>query len=56
VMHLSHRLALYREGRILCEGASADFTPEQVMARLTLHTSPPNDSCVPALADCPRFA
>ncbi|HWB04057.1 MAG TPA: sugar ABC transporter ATP-binding protein [Verrucomicrobiales bacterium] len=41
VMNLSHRLALYREGRILCEGAAGDFTPEEVMSRLTLHTPPP---------------
>jgi ABC-type sugar transport system ATPase subunit len=41
VMNLSHRLALYREGRILCEGAAGNFTPEEVMSRLTLHTPPP---------------
>jgi ABC-type sugar transport system ATPase subunit len=35
VMNLSHRLALYRDGRILLQGAAADFTPEQVMAELT---------------------
>ena len=35
VMNLSHRLALYREGRIVRQGAAADFTPEQVMAELT---------------------
>ncbi|MEI7899981.1 MAG: sugar ABC transporter ATP-binding protein [bacterium] len=35
VMNLSHRLAIYRDGRIVRQGASADFTPEQVMAELT---------------------
>ncbi len=35
VMNLSHRLALYRDGRIVRQGAAADFTPEQVMAELT---------------------
>jgi ABC-type sugar transport system ATPase subunit len=35
VMNLSHRLALYREGRIVRHGAAADFTPEQVMEELT---------------------
>jgi ABC-type sugar transport system ATPase subunit len=35
VMNLSHRLALYRDGRIVRQGAAADFAPEQVMAELT---------------------
>jgi len=35
VMNLSHRLALYRDGRIVRHGAAADFTPEQVMEDLT---------------------
>jgi ABC-type sugar transport system ATPase subunit len=35
VMNLSHRLALYRDGRIVRQGLAADFTPEQVMAELT---------------------
>ena len=35
VMNLSHRLALYRDGRIVRHGAAADFTPEEVMAELT---------------------
>lgn len=35
VMNLSHRIALYRDGRIVREGAAADFTPERVMAELT---------------------
>jgi len=35
VMNLSHRLALYRDGRIVRQGAAPDFTPEQVMAELT---------------------
>ncbi|MGA2253382.1 MAG: sugar ABC transporter ATP-binding protein [Thermoguttaceae bacterium] len=35
VMNLSHRLALYRDGRIVRQGAAAEFTPEQVMAELT---------------------
>ena len=35
VLNLSHRLALYRGGRIVRQGAAADFTPEQVMAELT---------------------
>ena len=40
VMNLSHRLALYRDGRIVCQGAAGDFTPEQVMAELTRKVSP----------------
>jgi ABC-type sugar transport system ATPase subunit len=35
VMNLSHRLALYRDGRIVRSGIAEDFTPEQVMAELT---------------------
>jgi len=35
VMNLAHRLALYRDGRIVRQGLAADFTPEQVMAELT---------------------
>jgi ABC-type sugar transport system ATPase subunit len=35
VMNLSHRLALYRDGRILRVGASNDLSPEEVMAELT---------------------
>jgi ABC-type sugar transport system ATPase subunit len=35
VMGLSHRLALYREGRIVRELPAADATPEDVMAELT---------------------
>ena len=40
VMNLAHRLALYRDGRIVCQGAAADFTPEQVMAELTRTITP----------------
>ena len=35
VMGLSHRLALYRDGRIAREVASPDITAEEVMATLT---------------------
>jgi ABC-type sugar transport system ATPase subunit len=35
VMNLSHRLALYRGGRIVAEGNASDFTPEQIMHELT---------------------
>jgi ABC-type sugar transport system ATPase subunit len=35
VMNLSHRLALYRGGRIVREAPSAAITPEEVMAELT---------------------
>jgi ABC-type sugar transport system ATPase subunit len=35
VMKLSHRLALYRDGRIVREAASHEVTPEEVMAELT---------------------
>jgi ABC-type sugar transport system ATPase subunit len=35
VMNLSHRLALYRDGRIVREIAAQDITPEEVMAELT---------------------
>jgi ABC-type sugar transport system ATPase subunit len=41
VMNLSHRLALYRDGRILRQGPAANFTPEQVMSDLT-RNPPPN--------------
>jgi ABC-type sugar transport system ATPase subunit len=35
VMNLSHRLALYRDGRIVQESASQEITAEEVMAVLT---------------------
>ena len=35
VMNLSHRLALYRNGRIVREVAAQEITPEEVMAELT---------------------
>jgi ABC-type sugar transport system ATPase subunit len=35
VLNLSHRLALYRAGRIVREVAAPDITPEEVMAELT---------------------
>jgi ABC-type sugar transport system ATPase subunit len=35
VMNLSHRLALYRDGRIVREVASLQVTPEEVMVELT---------------------
>jgi ABC-type sugar transport system ATPase subunit len=35
VMHLSHRLALYRDGRIVREVPSAEVSAEEVMAELT---------------------
>jgi ribose transport system ATP-binding protein len=35
VMNLSHRLALYRAGRIVREVAAHEITPEEVMAELT---------------------
>jgi ABC-type sugar transport system ATPase subunit len=35
VMNLSHRLALFRDGRILREAPAAGFTAEDVMAELT---------------------
>ena len=35
VMNLSHRLALYRDGRIVREVAAQEITPEEVMAELT---------------------
>jgi ABC-type sugar transport system ATPase subunit len=35
VMNLSHRLALYRDGRIVHEAAADEITAEQVMAVLT---------------------
>ena len=39
VMNLSHRLVLYRDGRIVRQGAAVDFTPEQVMSELTRNLS-----------------
>jgi ABC-type sugar transport system ATPase subunit len=56
VMNLSHRLALYRDGRIVRQGAAADFTPEQVMAELTrgvARTSPPRE-CATHTQESPR--
>ena len=44
VMNLSHRLALYRDGRIVAEGNAAEFTPEQIMAELTRDVSRASDS------------
>ena len=35
VMNLSHRLALYRDGRIVREVNSQQITPEEVMKELT---------------------
>lgn len=35
VMNLSHRLALYRDGRIVREVAAQEITPEEVMVELT---------------------
>ena len=35
VMGLSHRLALYREGRIIREANSESITAEELMAELT---------------------
>jgi ABC-type sugar transport system ATPase subunit len=35
VMNLSHRLALYRNGRIVREATAQEITPEEVMAELT---------------------
>lgn len=35
VLNLSHRLALYRKGRIVREVAAQEITPEEVMAELT---------------------
>ena len=35
VMNLSHRIGVYRDGRILRVGAAAEFTPESVMQQLT---------------------
>jgi ABC-type sugar transport system ATPase subunit len=35
VMNLSHRLALYRDGRIVHQANSQQITPEEVMAELT---------------------
>jgi ABC-type sugar transport system ATPase subunit len=40
VMGLSHRLALYRDGQIVCEAAAAGFTAEEVMSVLTASTAP----------------
>jgi ABC-type sugar transport system ATPase subunit len=39
VMNLSHRLALYRDGRIVSEGSSDQFSAEQVMTALTSNSS-----------------
>jgi ABC-type sugar transport system ATPase subunit len=47
VMNLSHRLVLYRDGRIVRQGSAAEFTPEQVMEELTREvprTSRPGES------------
>jgi ABC-type sugar transport system ATPase subunit len=52
VMNLSHRLALYRDGRILREGRSGNFTPEQVMAELTSAREAACSSTVAAVPDC----
>ena len=38
VLNLSHRLALYRDGRIVREVASDNITPEEVMTELTRGT------------------
>ncbi len=35
VMNLSHRLAIYRDGRIVREGAASEFTAEEIMTDLT---------------------
>jgi ABC-type sugar transport system ATPase subunit len=40
VMNLSHRLALYRDGRIVSEGPADQFSAEQVMAALTSQSQP----------------
>jgi len=52
VMNLSHRLALYRDGRILREGLSESFTPGEVMAELTSAREPVRSSAVPAVPEC----
>ena len=53
VMHLSHRLALYRDGCIVRQGAAADFTPEQVMAELT-RARPPSVPAGAYVASAPE--
>ncbi len=35
VLNLSHRIAVYREGRILKLGKATEYTPERVMEQLT---------------------
>ena len=40
VMGLSHRLALYRDGRIVREAVASETTAEDVMAELTEAESP----------------
>jgi ABC-type sugar transport system ATPase subunit len=35
VLNIAHRVAIYRDGRILQTAAAADLTPEQVMEQLT---------------------
>jgi ABC-type sugar transport system ATPase subunit len=52
VMNLSHRLALYRDGRILREGLSESFTPEEVMTALTSTREPARSSTMPAVPEC----
>jgi ABC-type oligopeptide transport system ATPase subunit len=37
---ISHRLALYRDGRIVSEGPADQFSAEQVMAALTSQSQP----------------
>jgi ABC-type sugar transport system ATPase subunit len=34
-MSMSHRLAIYRDGRILRTGNVEEFTPESIMEQLT---------------------
>ena len=42
VLNLSHRLLLYRDGTVVGEGHSSEFTPEAVMATLTGHHNTPS--------------
>jgi ABC-type sugar transport system ATPase subunit len=42
VLNLSHRLLLYRDGTVVGEGCSSEFTPEAVMATLTGHHNTPS--------------
>jgi ABC-type sugar transport system ATPase subunit len=35
VLHMSHRILIYRDGAVVQEGAAASFAPEQVMEQLT---------------------